>query len=193
MRVVAALLLAVAGAGGVARADSLYPGTAYRSLAGDAKAFQVGDAITVQVIENSSAATSAETSTQRNNGIDASLGLAANDTRKAYGGSVNVRGTFDGGGSTQRANRVLAALTVTVQEVLPNGELRLGGEQSLTVNGEAQHVKLEGRVRPQDVTAGNIVLSTRLADARISYTGAGDVAERNKRGWWRQLLDALGL
>jgi flagellar L-ring protein precursor FlgH len=53
-------------------------------------------------------------------------------------------------------------------------------------------VTLEGLVRPVDITDGNVVQSTRIADARITYVGEGDLTERGRRAWWRKLLDALG-
>jgi len=61
------------------------------------------------------------------------------------------------------------------------------------VNNELQRVTLEGLVRPVDISDGNVVQSTRIADARITYFGEGDVAERQERAWWRQLTDFLGL
>jgi flagellar L-ring protein precursor FlgH len=53
--------------------------------------------------------------------------------------------------------------------------------------------QLDGRVRPQDISDGNLVLSTRLADARITYVGEGDLSDRARRAWWRRFLDAVGL
>lgn len=174
-------------------AGSLYDPQSYRPLTADNKAFRVGDALTVQVFENSSATSSADTGTRRNNdiGIAATSGSGNNSHRSQAG--ITVGGEFDGGGRTQRTNRLLATLTVTVQEILANGELRVAGEQLLTVNEEQQKVTLLGRVRPQDVSDGNVVLSTRLADAQITYVGEGDVSERSRRGAWRRLLDWLGL
>ena len=101
-------------------------------------------------------------------------------------------GDFDGGGRTQRTSRLLTTVSVTVREVLPGGQLRIAGAQSLTVNEELQTVTLEGLVRPADISDGNVVLSTRIADARITYLGEGDVAERNRRPWWRKVLDTVG-
>lgn len=174
-----------------APAQQLYNEATYRALAGDRKALRVGDVITVQVYEQSSATTSTDTSTQRTNALNA--GYASTRTGSQHGGSVAVGGSFDGGGTTQRANKLLVTLSVSVREVLPNGDLKLAGEQTLTVNEEQHKVSLEGRVRPQDVSGDNVVLSTRLADAHIEYLGDGDLSERQKRGWWRKLLDALGL
>lgn len=171
-------------------AESLYQEQSFRPLIADNKAFGIGDLLTVQVFENSSASTSAETGTRRGNSLSVGVSSRSGSADKV---GLGVSGEFDGGGKTQRANRLLTTLTVSVREVLPNGDLRIGGEQILTVNEEPQKVSLEGRVRPTDVSDGNIVLSTRLADAKISYVGEGDLAERNRRPWWRSFLDAMGL
>ncbi len=172
-----------------AQGVSLYDEKTYRPLTADNKAFRVGDVLTVQVFENSSASSSADTDTRRKNSLSADLSHRG-DTKAQT--SVNTAGDFDGGGRTQRANRLLVTLSVTVREILPNGDMAVTGEQMLTVNQEPQRVTLEGRVRPVDVSDGNIVLSTRLADAKITYVGEGDIAERNQRPWWRKLLDWTG-
>ena len=187
-RVLAASLLVCAGS---APAQKLYDESTYRALAADHKAFRVGDVVTVQVYEQSSATTTTDTSTQRTNALNVGISSAITGTQR--GGSIAQGGTFDGGGTTQRANKLLVTLSVSVVEVLPNGDLRLAGDQALTVNEEHHAVHLEGRVRPQDVAADNTVLSTRLADARVNYVGAGDLSERQKPSWWRKLLDGLGL
>ena len=172
-----------------AQGVSLYDEKTYRPYTADNKAFRAGDVLTVQVFENSSASSSADTDTRRKNSLSADLGHRGNTTAQT---SASVAGDFDGGGRTQRASRLLVTLSVTVREVLPNGDLAVMGEQTLTVNQEPQRVTLEGRVRPVDVSDGNTVLSTRLADAKITYVGEGDIAERNQRPWWRKLLDWTG-
>lgn len=173
-------------------AQSLYDEKTYQTLASDHKAFRVGDLITVQVIEQSSASTSTDTSTQRTNSVTAgvSTSLASNHQ---VNGSLSLGGSFDGGGTTQRANKLLATLSVTVREVLPNGDLKVAGEQLLTVNGEQHRVNLQGQIRPQDISTDNLVLSNRLADAHIDYVGDGDLSDRQKRAWWRSVVDWLGL
>jgi flagellar L-ring protein FlgH len=171
-------------------ATSLYDEHAFRPLTGDRKAHAVGDVLTVQVFENSSASTSADTGTRRKNKLDAELTHGA---RRVGETGIVVDGDFDGGGRTQRTNRVLITLSVSVREILPNGDLRVAGEQMLLINQEQQRVTLEGRVRTQDISDGNLVLSTRLADARITYFGEGELSERQQRAWWRKLLDWVGL
>lgn len=186
-RLVICVLLALAGAAG---AESLYREHSYRPLTADNKAFRVGDVLTVQVFENSSATTTAETGTRRKNSIGAALSHSSGTVAQT---GIVANGDFDGGGRTQRTNRVLITVSVSVRNVLANGDLQIAGEQLLLVNNEQQRVTLEGRVRPQDVSDGNIVLSTRIADARITYLGEGEVSERQQRAWWRKLLDLAGL
>ncbi|MDB5874621.1 MAG: flagellar basal body L-ring protein FlgH [Ramlibacter sp.] len=173
-----------------AGAVSLYDEATFRPLTADNKAHRVGDVLTVQVFENSSASASTDTGTRRKNNLSASITKGSGRVAEA---GVSTNGDFDGGGQTQRSNRVLITLTVSVQQVLPNGDLRVAGEQVLLVNQETQKVTLEGRVRPQDVSEGNVVLSTRLADARITYLGEGEVSQRQQRAWWRKLLDWVGM
>jgi flagellar L-ring protein precursor FlgH len=174
----------------LARAQSLFQAETWHGFTADHKAYRPGDVLTVQVFENSSASTSADTGTRRANHLGAELAHGSNRVAQA---SLGVNGDFDGGGRTQRTSRLLATLSVVVQEVLPGGQLRVAGTQSVTVNEELQRVTLEGLVRPVDISDGNVVQSTRIAQARITYVGEGDLSERNRRAWWRKLLDALGL
>lgn len=194
MRAGLPLVLVLGGALAVtaARAESLYDAPTYRPLTSDSSAHRVGDVLTVQVLENSTATTSSDTSSQRKNALEAALGSSAVNRGIPLSGSVGVGGTFEGGGTTQRTNRILATLTVTVREVLPNGDLKVAGEQLLTVNRESHKVHVEGHVRPQDISSENVVVSTRLADAKLTYAGEGDLSERSRRAWWRKLLDLLG-
>jgi flagellar L-ring protein precursor FlgH len=183
------LAFAVAAAAATAGAQSLYREDAWRPLTGDNKAYRPGDVLTVQVYENSTAMSSADTGTRRNNDLSAAL---AHGTKVVGQTAIKVGGDFDGGGQTQRTSRLLTTVTVTVQEILPGGQLRVAGTQSILVNEELQKVTLEGLVRPVDISDGNVVQSTRIADARITYVGEGDLTERQRRGWWRKLVDALG-
>jgi flagellar L-ring protein precursor FlgH len=170
-------------------ATTLYDEKTFRAPAADHKAFRRGDAITVQVYEDARASSNADTTTRRKNNLSAALVHG----RKTVGGTAAVNGDFDGGGSTERAGKLIAQLSVSVVDVLPNGELQVAGRQLLVVNGEEQRIAVEGRVRPQDISDTNVVLSTRLADARITYQGDGELSERQKRGWWRNIADKLGL
>lgn len=190
IRILRSYLLLLIVIGGAANAESLFAEQQFRPLTADNKAFRIDDVITVQVYENASAAANADTETRRKNDISGNLTVSRT---APFSANLGVAGDFDGGGRTSRAGKVLALLTVRVQQILPNGDLRVGGEQLLVINGEQQRINLEGRVRPHDISDGNVVLSTRIADARITYVGDGDLSERQTRAWWRQILDWLGL
>jgi len=175
--------------GGAARGESLYVEQSFRSLVSDNKAHRVGDVLTVQILENSTAASSADTSGQRKN----ALGFDFSDAlRKHRAINLSTTNDFDGSGSTQRTGRLLAQITVTVIGVEPDGDLRIKGDQLLEINREQQKIRLEGRVRPQDINDSNTVASTRVADARISYVGNGDVASRAQPSWWNTFVTWLG-
>lgn len=174
----------------VAQATSLYDPAAYQALTSDLRQRKVGDLITVMVYENSSASSSANTSAGR----EAGIGLGAQGTGgKRVSASVHTNNDMDGRGRTEREGRVLAQITVAVREITESGDLMVAGEQVLEVNNERQQIKVEGRIRPQDVSAANVVLSTRIANARISYAGEGDLAAIQRPAWWQRFLTLFGL
>jgi flagellar L-ring protein precursor FlgH len=107
--------------------------------------------------------------------------------------AVNLSDQFSGGGSIQRSGRLLAQVTAVVQAVYPNGLLHVKGEQIIELNSEKQEIRLEGNVRPIDITDGNTILSTRIADARISYIGDGVLGEKQRPGILTRFLTWLGI
>ncbi len=186
----ALILYSLLGLLALVHAESLYKESSYRPLTGDSKAHRVGDLLTVQVLENSIATSSSDIATRRKNNVNAEV---SHGLGKSGQFGLTANGDFDGGGSTQRTNKFLTILTVSVVAVLPNGDLMVAGEQLLNLNDEQQKVNLEGRVRPNDITDGNVVISSRLADARITYLGEGEITDRQKRSWWRKIVDWMGL
>ena len=86
-----------------------------------------------------------------------------------------------------------AEITTRVQSVSANGDLVIHGSQSIVLNGETQHIEVSGVARPIDVSADNVVLSTRLSNAEIEFSGKGFVDRSQREGFISRLLDALGL
>ncbi|HYD61578.1 MAG TPA: flagellar basal body L-ring protein FlgH [Noviherbaspirillum sp.] len=172
-----------------ARAASLYQERWYQPLASDRKAHRPGDLITVLVYENASATSAANTVTGR----DANVAFDLDGISTSRSGGFKTNNHLDGRGRTQREGRVLAQITATVREIADNGDLFIAGEHVLEVNNEKQQIRVEGRIRLQDISDANTVLSTRLADARISYVGDGDLSERQRPGWWQKILTWFGL
>jgi flagellar L-ring protein FlgH len=167
---------------------SLYSEAQFQPLTSDRRQHKTGDLVTVIIFENASASSTADTGAHRD--ASAGLNIAKPLTTKDFG--LSTSNDFTGGGRTQRSGKVLGQLTVSVREVAPNGDLLVAGEQMLDVNGERQFIRLEGRVRPRDISELNTVLSSRVADARIAFSGDGVVGERQRPGWWHQVLTFVG-
>jgi flagellar L-ring protein precursor FlgH len=179
--------LACAGIGLPATAEDLYSKDSYDALAADHRALRVGDNLTVVVTEITSSTTDARTMADKNGNLTGSADLHQRQQQAAF----NLGETFNGGGTIERSGKLLARLTVIVRAVEPDGNLRVKGEQDIVVNGDKQKLIVEGRVRPQDITADNTVLSSRLSDAKISYTGSGILAEKQHQGLLTWLLSWL--
>jgi flagellar L-ring protein precursor FlgH len=182
----------------VREAGSLWQQGNY-SMFSDRKARNVGDIVTVLISEKASASKQASTSTDRNSNLSASLsnlfGLENSDT--VTGSEIDLSNIvnadfssgFDGNGSTTRKEDLVASLTTQVVGRYPNGQLKIRGGKEVMVNNEVQIIYLTGIIRPVDITAANTVSSTKILNARISYTGKGAISDKQKPGWGMRVLD----
>ncbi|RYG17186.1 flagellar basal body L-ring protein FlgH [bacterium] len=171
-------------------ASDLYRDGAFSSLASDRTARVVGDLLTVVVYENASASNSAGTNTRKNTRLDGTImaGSGLDET-----GRLGLAGSSDNNGETVRSGRMVAQISAVVEQVMPNGDLRVAGAQEIQVGGEHTHIRVEGRVRQSDISSANAVLSSRLADARIVYDGKGFVSRGAKPGIVTRIFSWLGL
>ncbi|MFT2091435.1 flagellar basal body L-ring protein FlgH [Paraglaciecola sp. 2405UD69-4] len=158
------------------------------SLYSDVKARRVGDIITVTLQENTSATKSAGTSKSRETGVDVSpiVGLGGNAVN--IGGQsiqlgLDTSNEFDGDASANQSNNLNGNISVTVVQVLANQNLLVRGEKWLTLNNGDEYIRLTGVVRPADVSPTNEIVSTKIANARIQYSGTGSFASAQQAGW----------
>jgi flagellar L-ring protein precursor FlgH len=178
------------------------PGTLWNGDEGnwlaDVKARRVGDIVTVIIEEEAKASKEASTDTDRSSSISAGIstffGLeqTVEDKTKITPSSMieaSSGNQFSGGGKTTRSENLAATLTTQVVEVYPNGNLKIRGGKSVTVNNENQIIYLTGIVRSYDVTADNTVNSGNILNAQISYTGKGAVSDKQKPGWMMRIFD----
>lgn len=188
MRTTWIVLLVFLG-GGVAPAggDNLLNRETYRPLVADHRAYRPGDNLTVLITETASASATARTTTNKKGSVTG----AANANDDAVSAGANLAEEFAGGGSIERTGRLLAQITVVVQSVDGNGDLLVKGEQEILVNDDKQWISVEGRVRSPDIRSDNTVLSTRVSDARIKYSGKGLLAEKQKPGILTRFLSWL--
>nr|WP_242519022.1 MULTISPECIES: flagellar basal body L-ring protein FlgH [Thiorhodovibrio] len=160
-----------------------------RGLFEDYKARLVGDILNVQLVEKTDATKTAKTSVTKDStaGIDFTrldiLGHQVEPSGNLFGAGLESGTNFDGQGDSEQSNSLEGNISVTVAEVLPNGNLVIQGEKWLGLNQGKEYVRLRGIVRPIDITAENTVLSTQVADVQIYYGGTGAVADSNAMGW----------
>ena len=168
----------------LAATGSLYNPASFTGLASDRRARRVGDLLTIRLVERTQARKSATADSSR----DGSTKLTLPDAPPfSYippgllsGGSTQ---SFKGSGTAAQANQLSGDITVTVARVLPGGVLAIAGEKRLTLNRGEEQVQLTGLVRIDDLGPDNSVPSTRVADARIRYSGSGQIADQSREGW----------
>jgi flagellar L-ring protein precursor FlgH len=162
--------------GGVFSADTV-------SLTSDSRAFRVGDAVTVLLQETTQASKKAGTSFSKgsNVAVDPLSVLGKSFPKTAIG--INADRGFQGDATSTQQNALTGAVTVIVQEVLPNGLLRVAGEKRLQLNQGEEFLRLAGYLRAADIDNDNQVSSLRVANARIAYSGQGSLADANSPGW----------
>jgi len=168
---------------------SLIDADHYRAVVADRRAYRVGDTLTVVVLENATAESDAATNVANDSGV----GLEAKDPSADRNLGLNVSGNADGTGKTSRQGQLQAQLSVHVTAVGPNDLLHIQGEQTITINGEAQKITVDGLVRTEDIAQDDTVSSTRLSDAKIEFTGNGVVSESQKTGIIYRFFHWLGL
>nr|WP_320136787.1 flagellar basal body L-ring protein FlgH [uncultured Amphritea sp.] len=167
---------------------SIFNAATSNSLYGDGRAHRVGDIITIVLEESTSSTKSNKTSVDKSNSqrIDSPTVFGIQPTilgKPLSFGSGESETAFDGEGSSDMSNSLDGNITVTVHEVLPNGLMIVKGEKWLTLNQGDEYIRVSGMIRPQDITSSNTVNSTQLADARITYSGSGELNDSNSMGW----------
>ncbi|MEG3638548.1 flagellar basal body L-ring protein FlgH [Magnetococcus sp. PR-3] len=171
---------------------SLWNSGGRNTLFTDSKARFVGDLITVNVAETSSAQKSAKTELKREAESEVALGGLFGLTSALQSGGLSkfvdsntMTGNHDhtGEGTTSRNSTFTATITCQVTEVMANGNLRIEGRRDITVNHENQFIILSGIIRPEDIANNNSVSSAQIADARIDYSGDGALDDQQKPSW----------
>lgn len=161
----------------------------------DSKAFRVGDLLTITLSESTNASKSADTSTSKDDDVAIGAGtiLGVPITRNGQAilnTELNGSRAFSGSGDSNQSNSLSGEITVMVHHIFPNGNLLIRGEKILGLNQGAEYIRVSGIVRPQDVSAENLVVSGKIANAQIYYGGGGPIAEANTRGWLSRFFDS---
>jgi len=167
----------------------------------DTRALRVGDIVLIRINEHADAEGGATTnlskSTSREASMQSLLGLVP-AIQKAYPDidptkllSMASESDFSGEGTTQRAGSLRGTIGVHVKQELPNGDLYVEGTKVVMINHEEYHLYISGVLRPPDIAPDNSVDSALIADARVEFTGRGDIDDQVERGWFTKILDFI--
>ena len=167
-------------------------------FATDQRARRVGDILTVSFNEIYAATKAQTASSTKADSFAVTLptglpnmftgGYDKNAGGNGAGLGAGTTRSFAGAGNAVQSNSFTGLLSVTVVRVFENGNMEVAGKKELTLNNGSEYVRVRGVVRPEDVSANNIVSSNRLADARILYTGSGQIADSSKQGWLSEFM-----
>jgi flagellar L-ring protein precursor FlgH len=181
-----------------ARDEQRFQGSLYQSgrstfLFEDRKAHRVGDILIIVLSESTNASKKAETEIDKKTAISIaaptilgrSLSVGSTDLSAAV---AQERG-FEGDASSDQSNSLQGTIAVTISNILPNGLMEVRGEKWMTLNSGEEYIRIKGLVRPEDIGPDNTILSSRVANARIAYSGTGDFANSNKQGWIARMFN----
>lgn len=186
---IVALLLAGAVAARAGAVEPFLDVANNRGGIGNLKALEVGDIVTIVIVENASASTQSKLDTSTSQDVSGGPGLGMLNLFRDWG--MSSSSSFAGDGKSQRTGSLSAQISAKVTEILPNGNYAVLGQRVVEINGEQQHLELSGVIRPADLGSDNVIESTYVADARIVYDGHGEIAEASSPGLLSRLANIL--
>ncbi|MCF8002781.1 MAG: flagellar basal body L-ring protein FlgH [Chromatiaceae bacterium] len=162
-----------------------------RPLFEDSRPRMPGDLLTIVLDEEVSAEKNSSSNANRQG--SANLGgdiitLARINELQEAGFNINGLSDFEGSGGSQASNSFTGTITVTVVDVMPNGNLRVHGEKQIAINQGIEYIRFSGVIDPLTISGRNTVPSTTVADARIEYVGDGYINEAQHMGWLQRFF-----
>lgn len=186
------------------RKPNLQQGSIYQdgfglSFYGDRKASRIGDVISIELDERTVSSKSAGTTITKDSKInfnengDGNTLLGTNPTLKGLSLATNLdQGReFEGASAADQSNSLQGSISVTVVDVFPNGNLVVRGEKWITLNQGDEYIRVEGILRPEDVSPVNSAPSSKLANSRISYGGTGSLSSVQEPGWLTKAFNSI--
>jgi flagellar L-ring protein FlgH len=166
------------------------PGYAGRPLFEDQRPRNIGDILTIVVQENINATKSSGAGANRSSTTQFSTTSASFLAGLLGKANLNTTGadTFSGTGGANASNTFNGVITVTVTNVLSNGNLVVSGEKQMLINQGNEFVRFSGVVNPNTISALNAVYSTQVADAKIEYSAKGYIDEAETMGWLQRFF-----
>lgn len=163
----------------------------HRPLFEDRKANMVGDLLVVQISEKLSASQQSKSSADRSSNTGVTIPLIKGipgKTLQGLGVTASGDNKFEGKGETSNNNVFTGTISVTVVEVLPNGNLMVAGDKQIGINHNAEMLRFSGIINPATILAGNSVNSSQVAEARLEYVGKGYIDEAQSMPWLQRIF-----
>ena len=155
----------------------------------DHRATGIGDIVTIVISETTTTSATRNSSNEKSGSVSIGAGLGIFDFLQAA--SANASDKFSAKGSASSSNRVAGNVTVTVVDVMPNGNFVLEGTQSIWQNRNEHKIVFRGTCRPEDISSSNTILSTRVADATVRFDGKGPLNAKQRQGILTQIFNIL--
>ncbi len=165
-------------------------GKSAQSFFSDLKAHQVGDVITVLVVEQANASRESKVKSSSRSDLSAEGSMKGNitDFLPLFGASSGLSNSYDGQEGTKQSERLTGKISATIVEETGHGMFRIQGERTLEVNGEKNVMQLKGLVRSRDIHTDNTVYSYNVANAQIIYRKSGVTNKFLKPGSFNRLF-----
>ena len=167
------------------------PNDGYAALYEGNRAHRVGDPLTVVLVERTQASKTAGTSLDSGGGFSITPPTAGPLSFDPGASRLAGARNFAGQGAADQANALSGEISVTVAAVYPNGTMLVQGQKRVTLNRGDEFIQIRGIIRIADIDPNNRIPSTRVADARIAYTGKGDVARAARQGWLSRFFQVI--
>ncbi len=175
---------------------ALANGSIYQSHRGSRPLFEdrrprmVGDILTIVMDEQVSASKNSQSSMNRSGSSSLNLEQLPDALEQLadYGFDLSAASDFNGGGGSEASNTMTGTITVSVLEVMHNGNLRVRGEKQIGINQGVEFIRFSGVINPRTISGQNTVPSTEVADARIEYVGSGYISEAQHMGWLQRFF-----
>ena len=185
----AIMIAAFVTVGGTVDAKSLWVDNGFMSMYSDKKARNVGDILTIVISESTTQTATKSRRNSKSGSVSVGSGTGIFDFIKAFSASGSDNWQADG--SATDTNRFTGQITVTVVEVLPNGNMVVEGTQSIWQNRDEHKITLRGVIRRDDVTMNNTVPSYKVADATLKFNGKGPLNAKQRQGILTQIFNFL--
>ncbi|WP_338303973.1 MULTISPECIES: flagellar basal body L-ring protein FlgH [unclassified Erythrobacter] len=182
----------VAGGNGASQGAIFQVSQGYSGLVTGTRARALGDMVTIRLVENTTTSKSTSSQTQRSGSFGITPPTAGPlDFLNPNALNASGEGSFNGGGTAAQQSQLSGTVAVTIAAIYPNGTAEVVGEKQMSLSQGDEWVQFAGRIRLVDIDADNTLPSSRVANARVIYTGKGQVQQASRPGWLSRFFNAV--